>query len=101
MIRPVALLVAQILAVVSILASLLVLAGRHPLRIDLSPDSSLTLSPHTKRVLARLHEPVTATAFTSGQDQGIRKQIADLLDRYHDAQPALTVRVLDLDRSPG
>ena len=101
MIRPVALLVAQILAVASILASLLVLAGRHPMRIDLSPDSSLTLSPHTKRVLAQLHEPVTATAFPSGQDQGIRKQLADLLDRYHDAQPALTVRVLDLDRSPG
>jgi hypothetical protein len=100
-IRPLALLVAQTLAVVSILASLLVLAGRHPLHVDLTPDGSLTLSPHTDRVLARLHEPVTATAFTSGQDQGIRKQIADLLARYRDTQPALTVRVLDLDRSPG
>ena len=41
MIRPIALVAAQILAVASILASLLVLAGRHPMRIDLSPDSSL------------------------------------------------------------
>ena len=101
MIRPLALLVAQVLAVASILASLLVLAGRHPLRFDLTPDGSLTLSPHTRQVLSRLHEPVTATAFTSGQDQGTRKQIADLLALYADAQPALTVRLLDLDRSPG
>jgi hypothetical protein len=100
-IRPLALLVAQALAVVSILASLLVLAGRHPLRFDLTPDGSLTLSPHTRQVLSRLREPVIATAFTSGQEQGIRKQIEDLLALYRDAQPTLTVRALDLDRSPG
>src|SRR5262249_46297257 len=69
-IRPLALLVAQALAVASILASLLVLAGRHPLRVDLTPDGNLTLSPHTREVLSRLREPVTATAFASGQEQG-------------------------------
>jgi len=100
-IRPIALLVAQTLAVASILASLLVLAGRHPVRFDLTPDRGLTLSPHTRQVLSRLRGPVVATAFTSGQDQGTRKQIADLLALYADVQPALTVRLLDLDRSPG
>jgi ABC-type uncharacterized transport system involved in gliding motility auxiliary subunit len=99
--RPLALFAAQTLAVVSILASLLVLAGRHPLRLDLSPNRSLTLSPHTRQVLKRLHDDVHATAFTSGQEQAIRQQIADLLRLYADAQPRLTTRMLDLDRSPG
>lgn len=101
MIRPVALLVAQVLAVASILASLLVLAGRHPLRLDLTPERSRTLSPHTRQVLDRLREPVTATAFTSGQEQAIRRGIEDLLGLYRDAQPLFTARMLDLDRSPG
>lgn len=101
MIRPLALLVAQTLAVISILASLLVLAGRHPARIDLTPDSSLTLSPHTHQVLSRLRQPVTATAFTSGQEQAIRAEIEQLLALYRDAQPALSLRILDLDRNPG
>ncbi len=99
--RPLALAAAQVLAVVSILASLLVLAGRHPVRLDLTPGGSLTLSPHTRQALARLHEPVTATAFTSGREQAIHKEIGDLLGLYHDAQPLFTARVLDLDRSPG
>ncbi len=101
MIRAVALLAAQVLAVASILASLLVIAGRHPARLDLTPERSLTLAPHTRKVLGHMHAPVTATAFTSGQEQAIRRQIEDLLALYQDAQPSFTVRMLDLDRSPG
>jgi hypothetical protein len=100
-VRALALFAAQTLAVVSILASLLVLAGRHPLRIDLSADRSLTLSPHTLQVLGELHGEVHATAFTANQEQAIRQQIADLLRLYGDAQPLVTTRMLDLDRSPG
>src|SRR5262245_64386662 len=101
MTRSLALLAAQAFAVASILASLLVIAGRHPVRLDLTPERSLTLSPHTRQVLGRMRAPVTATAFTSGQEQAIRKQIEDLLALFHDAQPSFTVRMLDLDRSPG
>jgi len=99
--RALALFVAQTLAVISILASLLVLAGRHPLRVDLSPDRGLTLSPHTRQVLGGLRGEVRATAFTSNQEQAIRQQIVDLLRLYSDAQPLVTTRMLDLDRSPG
>jgi ABC-type uncharacterized transport system involved in gliding motility auxiliary subunit len=99
--RPLALFAAQTLAVVSILASLLVLAGRHPIRLDLSPQRSLTLSPHTRQVLKGLHDDVRATAFTSGQKQAIRQQIADLLRLFSDEQPLVSTRSLDLDRSPG
>ena len=101
MTRSLALLAAQVLAMASILASLLVLAGRHPVRVDLTPERSLSLSPHTRQVLARAHEPITATAFTSGQEQGIRREIEDLLALYRDAQPLFGVRLLDLDRNPG
>jgi len=99
--RPIALLVAQVAAVVVILASLLALAGRHFVRFDLTPERSLTLSPHTRQALARLEAPVTATAFTSAQSQGVRKELEDLLALYRDAQPLVTPRLLDLDRSPG
>jgi hypothetical protein len=100
-IRSLALFAAQLLAVVSILSSLLVIASRHPVRFDLTPERSLTLSPHTRQVLARVREPVAATAFTSGQEQAIRREIEDLLALYRDAQPLFTARLLDLDRSPG
>jgi len=100
-VRPLALFAAQTLAVVSILASMLVLAGRHPLRVDLSPARSLTLSPHTLQALRGLHGEVRATAFTATQEQAIRQQIADLLHLYADAQPLVVTRMLDLDRSPG
>ena len=99
--RPLGLFAAQTLAVISILASPLVLAGRHPLRFDLTPNRSLTLSPHTRQVLKGLRQPVRATAFTSVQEQAIRQQIEDLLKLYSDTQPLVTVRMLDLDRSPG
>ena len=53
MTRPIAVLVAQVVAVVVILASLLALAGRHFVRLDLTPERSLTLSAHTRQALAR------------------------------------------------
>ena len=53
------------------------------------------------RSSAALRAEVRATAFTSNQEQAIRQQIADLLHLYRDAQPLITTRMLDLDRSPG
>jgi hypothetical protein len=99
--RAVVLLATQVAAVVVILGSLLAIAGRHFVRLDLTPERSLTLSPHTRQALARLEAPVTATAFASAQSQGMRKDLEELLALYTDAQPLVTSRVLDLDRSPG
>lgn len=101
MTRPLVLLAAQTAAMVVLLASILILAARHPVRLDLTPERSLTLSPHTRQVLRRLQAPVAATAFTSSQEQAVRRQIEDLLSLYRDAQPLIGVRLLDLDRSPG
>jgi ABC-type uncharacterized transport system involved in gliding motility auxiliary subunit len=100
-IRPVVLLAAQVVSALVIVASLLALASRHFVRLDLTPERSLTLSAHTRQALARLEAPVTATAFTSAQSQGIRRDLEDLLALYRDQQPLVAPRVLDLDRSPG
>jgi hypothetical protein len=99
--RPILLLAAQTITIVAILACALVLAARHPWRVDLTPDRRFTLSPHTEEVLARLPGQVRITAFTSSQEDAHRRDIADLLALYHDAHPRLEIRLLDLDRNPG
>lgn len=95
------LLVIQSALVAGILACVVLIAHRHPWRLDLTPEKRFTLSPHTKDVLARLGVDVEITAFYSSQDIGMRQDLADLLALYKDASPRVTTRLLDLDRSPG
>lgn len=99
--RAVLLLVVQTATVLAILACLLVLAVRHPWRLDLTPERSFTLSPYTHDVLGRLRAPVEITVFYSGQEGAIRRAMTDLLSLYRDASPRVRLRLLDLDRSPG
>src|SRR5207247_10160025 len=77
------------------------LAALHPHRLDLTPERRFTLSAHTREVLARLHDDVRITAFYSSQEGVIRREMADLLALYEEPQPRITVRLLDLDRTPG
>jgi hypothetical protein len=95
------LLAAQAVLVTGILACLVLIAHRHPYRLDLTPEKRFTLSPHSHDVLARLDTDVTITAFHSSQDTGMRQELAELLQLYADASPRVTTRLLDLDRSPG
>jgi ABC-type uncharacterized transport system involved in gliding motility auxiliary subunit len=99
--RPRLLLAVQVAAVAGILACCLVLAARHPWRLDLTPDRRFTLSAHTRAVLATLPFPVTATYFYGAHDQVTRREVEALLRLYADASPRLRVRVRDLDRNPG
>jgi len=97
------LLALQTLLVLAILACLLALAARSPWRLDLTPERRFTLSPHTHEVLQLLQgqAPIRITAFYSGQETAIRREMADLLALYRDAAPWLDIQLLDLDRSPG
>ncbi len=95
------LLAVQTVLVAGILACVVLIAQRHPLRLDFTPERRFTLSAHTKEVLARLQEDVTITAFYSSQDVGMRQDLSDLLALYADASHRVTTRLLDLDRSPG
>ena len=99
--RPYLLLAVQVATVVAILACVVTLAALHPRRLDLTPERRFTLSAHTCEVLARLHDDVRITAFYSSQEGVIRREMADLLALYREAQPRIAVRLLDLDRSPG
>jgi ABC-type uncharacterized transport system involved in gliding motility auxiliary subunit len=91
----------QIAAVVAILACLLTLAALHPKRLDLTPDQRFTLSSYTREILARLPEDVRVSVFYSSQAAAMRRDMADLLALYREAQPHIRVSFYDLDRSPG
>jgi ABC-type uncharacterized transport system involved in gliding motility auxiliary subunit len=99
--RPALLLAVQIATVSAILACVVALAVLHPRRLDLTPEKRFTLSPYTREVLGRIDGDVHVTVFYSSQAGALRREMADLLDLYHDAAPRISVRYLDLDRSPG
>ncbi len=101
MTRPALLFAVQIATVAAILGCVLALATLHPLRLDLTPERRFTLSSHTREVLERLTEDVRITVFYSTQTVAFRRDMADLLALYAEAQPRISVRFLDLDRSPG
>lgn len=91
----------QTALVAGILTCVVLIAHRHPWRLDCTPEQRFTLSPHTRDVLARLQDDVTITAFYSSQEQGMREDMAQLLALYREASPRVQVHLLDLDRSPG
>jgi ABC-type uncharacterized transport system involved in gliding motility auxiliary subunit len=95
------LLAVQTALVTAILACVVLIAHRHPWRLDLTPGKRFTLSPHSKDVLARLDTDVGITAFYSSQDVGMREDLGELLSLYDDASPRVSTRLVDLDRSPG
>jgi len=99
--RPRLLLAIQAAAVVAALGCALVLAARHPWRLDLTPERRFTLSPWTREALGRVDGDVHVTAFYSSQGGAQRREMADLLGLYADAQPRIRVEFLDLDRNPG
>jgi hypothetical protein len=98
--RPPVLLAVQVAAVIGILACLVVLATLHPWRLDLTPERRFTLSPYTREVLGRLRDGVRVTVFYSSQAAVPRHEMQELLALYHEAQPRIRLRFLDLDRSP-
>jgi len=99
--RPALLLGIQIATVTAILGCLVALAALHPRRLDLTPERRFTLSPYTRDLLSQLDHDVRVTVFYSSQAGALRREMADLLDLYTEAQPRVSVRYLDLDRSPG
>lgn len=101
MTRPALLLAVQVATMVAILGCLLALATLHPWRLDLTPERRFTLAPYTREVLSRIADDVRITVFYSSQAPAMRRDMAELLALYQEAQPRIAVRFLDLDRSPG
>jgi ABC-type uncharacterized transport system involved in gliding motility auxiliary subunit len=77
----------------------LLLAYRHNLRLDLTPQRAYTLSPHAQRILGDLDEDVTLTAFVRTDDPRT-PYLKDLLWRLTRATPRIQYEIVDLNRSP-
>lgn len=75
------------------------LAERHNLRLDLTPQRLYTLSPHARRILARLPREVELIAFVRSGDAR-NPTTADLLERIAEASPLVRHRVVDVNRNP-
>ncbi len=78
---------------------ILVLAYRHNLRLDLSPQRSYTLSSHARKILAELPRDVRMTVFVRTEDPRT-PQLKDLLWRITQATSRITYEFVDLNRSP-
>lgn len=99
--RGLLLLSAQVVLAIGLCAALQILAMRHNVRFDLTPEQSFLLSDQAARVAGSVERPVRITVFYSSQQGEERREMADLLEQFRAAAPALSYRLLDLDRSPG
>jgi len=75
-----------LLLFIGILILLNILASRHYLRLDITEDKRYTLGASTKEILKDLPEPVTITAYFSGNLppmlDNLRRDLRDLLSEY-------------------
>lgn len=91
------------IALAVIAACTLVLAVRHPLRIDASATGRNSLDPDTRGVLAALPGPATLWIVrpTFGELEPVYDEVARVADRMAEVAPALTVRAADPATMPG
>ncbi|MEW6268974.1 MAG: Gldg family protein [Thermodesulfobacteriota bacterium] len=75
------------------------LAERHNVRFDLTPQQRYTLSPHARRILEKLSQPVELIAFVRSGDPR-NASTADLLERVGEVSSLIKHRVVDVNRNP-
>lgn len=92
-------LVAGTLGLVGCGALVLLLAYRHTVRLDLTPERNYTLSPHARRILEGLEREVHVTVFVRSEDPRT-PFLKDLLWRVANASPRVRYDFVDLNRSP-
>ncbi len=91
----------NVLLALALFAVLQVLAARHNLRFDLTPNQLSVLSPQAVQVAGAFDGTARITAFYSSQEGDQRRDMLDLLEQFRAAAPQIEFRLLDLDRSPG
>ncbi|MFQ5666309.1 MAG: GldG family protein [Candidatus Binatia bacterium] len=94
------LLVMQVIIAGVFFGLLLLLAGRHNHRFDLTPTQRFVLSDQARGVARGVDVPIRITAFYNAQQPEERRRMEDLLQLFHDASSQITYRLADLDRSP-
>jgi ABC-type uncharacterized transport system involved in gliding motility auxiliary subunit len=87
------------LFLIGILAFLVLIAERHPWRMDMTESGTFTLSEQTRNILGSLERPIDIKAFyaTVSPEQTKAK---DLLETYHYASSKITYDFIDPDRQP-
>lgn len=91
-------------ALTSVLLALLAVLGtiavtRNDFRLDVTEGDRRTLAPQTIRILELLEQPVEVLTFYA-DNPAEQARVLDLLDRYREIQPAITVRSVDPERRP-
>ncbi|MCD2453052.1 GldG family protein [Methylicorpusculum oleiharenae] len=84
---------------ITLLASLAWFSTQFKAQWDITVNAANTLSPATQNVLDSLHSPVKISAFIK-RDPSLRAQIAQLVTRYSDYKPDLTLSFVDPDSNP-
>lgn len=84
-----------LLLILGILVLFAVLTSRYYSRLDITADKRYTLSSATKAILKDLEEPVTITAYFSGDLppslDAVRKDFRDMLSEYENASDGMIV----------
>lgn len=75
------------------------LSTRYPLETDITANAGNTLSPASVKLLASMSDKLTITVYIK-KDQPIRRQIAQLVDRYKRHKPDLDLVFIDPDTQP-
>ena len=88
-----------VLLFVAVVGLLGALAHRYDQRFDWTANGRNSLSDASRQVLARLPEPVSATAFVRPNPE-LRANIDDLLQRYVAASVKFTVSFVNPDQAP-
>jgi ABC-type uncharacterized transport system involved in gliding motility auxiliary subunit len=82
-----------------ILAFIVLIAERHPWRVDMTESGAFTLSEQTRNILNSLEQPITIKAFyaTASPEQ---TKATDVLETYRYACRKLSYEFVDPDRQP-
>ncbi len=88
-----------ILALLCLLGMLAWLSIRYNVQTDISGNNSNSLSQASQKLLESLPDKILITAYIK-KDQGLRSQIAQLVDRYKRRKAGLTLTFIDPDSQP-
>lgn len=97
--HPLLALVVATIGLIGCAGLLLLLAYRHTVRLDLTPERSYTLSAHARRILGGLDRDVHVTVFVRSQDPRT-PFVKDILWRVANASRRVHYDFVDLNRSP-
>lgn len=87
------------LALLCLIGSLAWLSTRYRTETDITKNSNNSLSQASQKLLESLPDKIHITAYIK-KDQGLRSQIAQLVDRYKRHKADLTLTFIDPDSQP-